>query len=129
VQDVDGRFPRDGARLVLAGVPVTFAPSTLPAHRVLSLAVRNDGGEAAVLHAGRVELFDDTGQPMRASTGFGRSRAATVGRATIPPGASLAIDLVWRARPHAGIPARVELGDAVIDLAGAAACGEAAARD
>src|SRR5829696_9022759 len=105
-----GRFQRSGARspsLVLEGEPVTFAPSTLPGHRMLRLHVRNAGPEPVVLQSRDLELLDDLDASLRASVGFGRASGATTGSATVAPGALLSLDLVWRARPDAGIPARL----------------------
>jgi hypothetical protein len=133
---VGGRFMSGPGGIELDGEPVTFAPRTLPGHRMLTVTVRNTGPDVLSLRAAEIELLDEAGQSLRASTAFGRARAATVRRATISPGASLALDLVWRARPESGIPARIVLGETEIDLAGeppssaraAAAAGHGAAR-
>jgi hypothetical protein len=114
-----GRFQRSGARspsLVLEGEPVTFAPSTLPGHRMLRVCVRNAGSEAVVLRPRDLELLDDVGASLRASVGFGRAGCATTGSATVGPGERLSLDLVWRARPDAGIPARLCARGTVIDF-------------
>jgi hypothetical protein len=114
-----GRFQRPGARqspLVVEGEPVTFAPPALPGHRMLRLQVRNLGDEPLVLHAADLELLDDAGQALHASSGFGRARDATTGSATVSPGQLLSLDFAWRARPEAGIPTRLRVGGDAIDL-------------
>jgi hypothetical protein len=114
-----GRFQRTAQRapaLALAGEPVTFAPPTLPGHRMLRVELRNAGSETLVLHGSDVELLDEADESLRASTGFGRRREATTGRATIAPGDVLSLDFAWRARPDAGIPARLRVRDSVIEF-------------
>ena len=114
-----GRFHRVAARapaLVLEGEPVTFAPSTLPGHRMLRVRVRNAGPEAVELRARDLELLDDLDAPLRASVAFGRAGGASTGGATVAPGQELSLDLVWRARPDAGIPARLRARGTVIEF-------------
>jgi hypothetical protein len=114
-----GRFQRAGARspsLVLEGEPVTFSPPTLPGHRMLRLQVRNVGPEQVVLHAADLELLDEAGEALHASSGFGRARDATTGSATVPPGQLLSLDFAWRTWPHTGAPARLQVRDASIGL-------------
>jgi hypothetical protein len=117
--ETQGRFQRAAARapeLVLDGEPVTFAPPTLPGHRMLRLQIRNVGSEPAVLHRRDLELLDDDDEPLRASIAFGRAHSATTGSATVSPGEVLSLDFAWRARPDAGLPARVRTRGTVIDL-------------
>ena len=116
-----GRFQLVGSRtpsLVLDGDTLTFAPSTLPGHRMLRLTLRNAGPEPVLLHARDLELLDDAGESLRASTGFGRNRDATTGSATVSPGGTLSLDFAWRARPGLCIPARLRVRDAQIELLG-----------
>src|SRR3954463_4414899 len=97
-----GRFGRAGARLpqlALEGEPVTFAPASLPGHRMLRVRIRNTGPEALTVHASELDVLDDTGRSLHASCAFGRARDATIGGATIGAGESLSLDFVWRARP------------------------------
>ena len=97
---------------------MTVAPPTLPGHRMLRMQIRNVGSEPVVLHRRDLELLDDADETLRASTAFGRAREATTGSATIAPGDLLSLDFAWRARPDAGIPARVRARGRVIDLLG-----------
>src|SRR5687767_10918068 len=120
MQAGEGRFTRSGERLPapleLAGEPVTFAPSSLPGHRMLTLRVRNSGERPVTLTANELELVDDAGQSLHASAALGRARYASTTGATVGPGQTLALDLVWRARPEAGIPVRVEYGAGSLEL-------------
>jgi hypothetical protein len=114
-----GRFQRTAQRapaLALAGEPVTFAPATLPGHRMLRVQLRNAGPETLVLHGSDIELLDEADESLRASVGFGRHRDATTGRATIAPGEVLSLDFAWRARPDAGIPARLHVRGGVVEF-------------
>jgi hypothetical protein len=113
-----GRFQGGSApSLELEGEPVTFAPATLPGHRMLRVQLRNTGREPVVLHTRDLDLIDDADQSLRASTGFGRHRDATTGSATVAPGDLLSLDFAWRARPDAGIPARLGARNTVIEFA------------
>jgi hypothetical protein len=116
-----GRFSRSGEQLreplELAGEPVTFAPSSLPGHRMLTLRVRNAGQRPVSLRANELELIDDSGQSLRASAALGRARHASTTGVTVDPGQTVALDLVWRARPGAGIPVRVDYAIGTLDLA------------
>jgi hypothetical protein len=117
--EADGRFDRPGGRapeLVLEGDTMTFSPATLPGHRLLRLTLRNAGPEAVRLHARDIELLDDAGAPLRASTGFGRNRDATTGAAMVSPGATLSLDFAWRERPGLGIPSCLRVRDARVRL-------------
>ena len=115
-----GRFTRSGgpvpAPLELAGEPVTFAPSSLPGHRMLTLGVRYSGERPVTLTANELELVDDSGNSLRASAALGRARFASTTGATVAPGQIVALDLVWRARPEAGIPGRVEYSTGALEL-------------
>jgi hypothetical protein len=103
--------------LAIEGDAVTFAPQSLPGHRLLRMHLRNAGPEPVVLHAAELELIDDEGRDLHASCAFGRARDATIGSATIAADQVLSLDFVWRARPEAGIPVAVEVAGATIDLA------------
>ena len=98
--------------LVLAGEPITFAPSTLPGHRMLRVRLRNVGADPVDLRSHDLDLIDDAGESLRASKGFGRSTGST----TVAPGEQVAIDFAWRARPEAGVPARLRARGSFIDL-------------
>ena len=117
--EATGRFQREGAQapsLVLEGEPVTFAPPTLPGHRMLRVHLRNTGPESVVLRTRDLDLLDDAGASLLASTGFGRHREATMGQATVAPRGLLSLDFAWRARPGAGIPTRLRARGTVIEF-------------
>ena len=114
-----GRFQRPGepaSELELDGDTLTFAPPTLPGHRMLRLTLRNAGPDPVVLQSRDIELLDDAGQVLHASAGFGRHRDATTGSATVSAGERLSLDFAWRVRPGLGIPARLRVRDADIPL-------------
>ena len=83
---------------------------------MLTLRVRNAGERPVTLTANELELVDDAGKPLRASAALGRARFASTTGATVGPGQTLALDLVWRARPEAGIPVRVEYSAGALEL-------------
>jgi len=117
--DGEERFTRAGANepaLVLDDEPVTFAPPSLPGHRMLRLKLRNASAVPVALHPREADLLDDAGESLRATAAFGRAHAATTGRVAVGPGETLSVDLVWRARPGAGFPTRVVLGSARVGL-------------
>jgi hypothetical protein len=112
-----GRFQRPGVRtpeLVLATEPVTFAPPTLPGHRMLRVQLRNDGPEAVELRGTDLDLIDAEEHSLHAASGFGR----TISSATVAPGAVVSLDFVWRARPDAGVPARLRARGTVVEFLG-----------
>ena len=98
--------------LVLEEDPIAFAPTTLPGHRMLRVRLRNAGSEPLELKSRDLELLDDDGESLRASSGFGRSIAS----ATVEPDEVVSIDFAWRTRPDSGAPARVRAGGSVIEL-------------
>src|SRR4051794_34802564 len=98
-----------GPRLAMEREPSEIALPLLPEHRILRLHVRNDGDGPVELRRSHLRLLDEAGNDLRA--------AARPPIVRLEPGASAALDLVYRTR---GRPARLVHAGLELRLPGSA---------
>ena len=104
-----------GGRLALAREPRLTSMPLLPGHRVLRVHLRNDGDEPVVLRRLSLRLLDAAGTDLEPVV-----RPAVL---RLQPGETGALDLAYRTRGDAGLPARLEHAGDVVDLSGGATSG------